>query len=68
VQRDLFALEVRRLQRSVFHLKNLHRKVCHDNKAAIHVKEQITKLTAKIQELEPSVSVRTMYNLLYSVL
>lgn len=60
VQRDIFAQEVSRLQRSIFHLKNLHKKVCDDNKEAIHLKEEITRLTAKVQELETSVSVRSI--------
>jgi hypothetical protein len=57
VERELFALEVRRLQRCVFHLGNLHKKVSDDNKEAIRLKVKISALTAKNPQLETSVSV-----------
>lgn len=63
MQRELFALEVRRLQRCVFHLRNLYKKVSDNNKEATRLKEEIKELTAKIPELETSISVSFTHKL-----
>lgn len=57
MQREEFATEVRRLHKSIRHLRKLHKKVLDDNKEVARLKEEIPMLTTKKQELETSITV-----------
>ena len=57
VQREVFAQEVRRLQKCLYRLQNLYKKFCDDKNEAIHLKENIAMLTAKNLTLGTSIPV-----------
>lgn len=58
VERDVFAQEVRRLQKLIAKLKSIHHKVAAENKELTRLKEKMARLDVTNQRLESCISVR----------
>ena len=60
MQREEYATEIRRLQKTIRKLRTLYKNVLEDNSQVAHMKENLPALIAKNQRLEASVAVRSV--------